>query len=281
MAVEQLLGGLPTADFMKNHFLKLPFAMTGGAKAFADLGSWETLGRLLADPAADVHLARQGVGLAGERPRTAAAARQLFDDGYTVLVRHAEQCDPGIRALAESFRGDFAAPVDIHLFCTPATKHGFGWHYDAEDLFILQTSGVKQYSLRKNTVNPWPTVETLPADMAYEREIMPIMDCRLAAGDWLYIPAGYWHVANAVEESISLSVGVMTRSAIEVLDFLRERLLHSLRWRQRLPPTGSLSGSPPDELGEQYQTLFAELAEDVRRLLLDERFVRDFLSSKA
>ena len=45
---------------------------------------------------------------------------------------------------------------------------------------LCSASGRKTYSLRKNTVNPWPLEETLPADMKYEREIMPLMQCRLA-----------------------------------------------------------------------------------------------------
>ncbi len=74
---------------------------------------------------------------------------------------------------------------------------GFSWHYDAEDVFIIQTAGEKEYSLRKNTVNPWPLEETLPADMQYERELMPLMRVLLRGGDLLYIPCGYWHKAEA------------------------------------------------------------------------------------
>src|SRR5947209_3055839 len=137
----------------------------------------------------------------------------------------------------------FLAPIDVHVYCTPAGQPGFGWHYDAEDVFVLQTAGRKEWSLRKNTVNPWPLAEALPADMRHEREIMPVLRCTLAAGDWLYIPAGYWHRTRAGEESVSLSVGVLSASALDVYDFLRRQLLSSLRWRQRLPPAGG--ASPP------------------------------------
>ena len=136
-------------------------------------------------------------------------------------MRHAERHDPRILALAKDFEREFAAPVNIHIYATPGGQFGFGWHYDAEDVFILQTTGRKEYLLRKNTVQPWPLEETLPQDMRYEREIMPLMRCALEAGDWLYIPAGYWHMANAEQTAISLAIGVMSHAAIEVLDLLR------------------------------------------------------------
>ena len=40
----------------------------------------------------------------------------------------------------------------VQLFVTPAETHGFSWHYDAEEVFIVQTAGVKDYLLRENTV---------------------------------------------------------------------------------------------------------------------------------
>jgi ribosomal protein L16 Arg81 hydroxylase len=32
---------------------------------------------------------------------------------------------------------------------------------------------------------------------------------RLVAGDWLYLPARWWHLVKCVEDSLSISVGVM------------------------------------------------------------------------
>ena len=85
-----------------------------------------------------------------------------------------------LKKLAAGFEDDFHAPANIHIYATPAGKYGFSWHYDAEEVFIMQTSGRKEYSLRKNTVHPWPLVETIPQDMGYSREIMPLMHVLLS-----------------------------------------------------------------------------------------------------
>ena len=278
MAIEELLAGISPAEFVANYLYKLPLAMRGSAQQFVSLGSWNTIANLLTRPEVDLLLARGGKPYEGPRPQTLAAAKELHDCGYTVLVRHAERHDSGIAELGRSFHEDFNAPVDIHIYCTPAAHHGFGWHYDAEDVFILQTNGVKQYSLRKNTVHPWPTEESMPENLAVEREIMPVMQCSLSPGDWLYIPAGYWHKATAEVNSISLSVGLLFPTAMDVLEVLRPKLLNSLLWRQRLPVGGQLGGLLASDA--QYAGLLSLLAEDLRNQLCDESFRTKLLASR-
>jgi ribosomal protein L16 Arg81 hydroxylase len=142
-------------------------------------------------------------------PHSQSDALQLVEQGYTLLVRHAERHDPRLAHLAAEFQAAFAAPVNIHMYCTPGGQYGFGWHYDAEEVFILQTRGTKEYFLRRNTMNPNPVPEPHYDFSAISRERTPVMACTLVAGDWLYIPSGWWHAATAREDSLSISVGVL------------------------------------------------------------------------
>ena len=275
---------MPKAKFIEEFFHRIPYSSPNLAQPLGQLGTWDCLAAILASDNPDVLVVRDGVRSPGPAPTTLEAAQALSQDGYTVLIRHAEKHDPRLKQLAQSFESDFSAPVDIHIYVTPAGRHGFGWHYDAEDVFIIQTSGAKQYSLRKNTVHPWPVVETLSADMAYPREIMPLMRVVLAAGDWLYIPCGYWHKAEAVgtlEPSISLAVGVLTPAALDVLDFARNYLVQSLVWRQRLPISGDASPLTAEERQQRYRELFGQLGDDLAKTFRDERFVRSFLEGRA
>lgn len=275
--IKQLLGDFSLRRFIDEYFLRQPFSLPGGAASLSHLADWTAAQSILAQPDADVLVVKEGRRWEGNRTPAPEEARRLFDQGYTVLVRHAERCHPEIAELAAGFERDFAAAIDVHLYCTPGTQHGFGWHYDAEDVFILQTAGSKEYSLRKNTVNPWPVVEDLPRDMRYEREIMPLSKCLLHAGDWLYIPHGYWHKAEAREAAFSLAVGVMSPTALDLLDFLRRRLPASIRWRQRLPVVGAASPLDEQERLSRHAELFAEFAADLTRLLHDEQLVRDWI----
>jgi ribosomal protein L16 Arg81 hydroxylase len=271
------LGDLPKSQFVAEYYQKLPFSLTGGAARLCELATWETLLRVVTRPGADVLVVRHGEPYEGPPPSSVDDVRRLCDEGFTFRVRHAERQDAAVGELAAAFSADLAAPVDIHMYCTPAETYGFSWHYDAEEVFIVQTTGRKEYSLRKNTVNPWPIEETIPADMRYEREIMPLMKCMLSAGDWIYIPSGYWHMGQASETSISLSIGVMPATGVDLYDFLRRKVLDSFLWRQRLPTLGAASPLSEDEQRAAYRELFAEFSKDLAKLLGNERTVDQFL----
>ncbi len=271
-------------SFVDRHYHKLPYASAGTAASCCSLGTWDVLAQMVTEADADMLIAHDGVLYAGERPATPAAASALSAQGYTILVRHAERHDDNLRQLADAFCAAFHAPVDVHVYATPAGRHGFSWHYDAEDVFIVQTCGEKEYALRKNTVNPWPLQEALPHDMRYESEIMPLMRVVLRGGDWLYIPCGYWHKAEAPatgEVAISLAVGVMSPAAIAFYDFLRPQLLQSLIWRQRLPVTGSPADATllaSSDTADPLEPICEQLIDDSARLLRNSRVRAQFLT---
>lgn len=281
--LQMLLGELTKRQFVEEYFHRLPFCLSEAGKPVCNFGTWEVMGDILVQNDVDVMVVRDGERYTGPSPSSMDQARELSEEGYTVLVRRAEKHHAGLADLAKSFSSDFAAAVNIHVYATPPGKYGFSWHYDAEDVFIMQTTGVKEYSLRKNTVNPWPLVETIPHDMRYERELTPLMRVLLKAGDWLYIPNGYWHRADARESeetAISLALGVMSPSAVDIFDYLRPQLLESLCWRQRLPVLGAArSVESREELVESYRPVFDQLADDLVKTLRDERFIADFLLS--
>jgi ribosomal protein L16 Arg81 hydroxylase len=277
MDLQTLLGEFPIQRFVAEHYQRLPYSAAALAKPLCELGTWRSLTTILSQPSADTLVCRRNEQYAGRLPQTESDAQRLVNDGYTLLVRHAECHDDRLADLAAAFARDFAAPVNIHMYCTPDGQFGFGWHYDAEEVFIVQTTGRKEYRLRKNTVNPWPIEETLPADMHYEREIMPLVRCELAAADWLYIPSGYWHMAESRETAISLAIGVQPRTAIDALDFLRHQLLDSLFWRQRLPVAGSAASLSDEELRQHLAGLFHQLGQDLQKRLADPVNLEAFL----
>jgi ribosomal protein L16 Arg81 hydroxylase len=280
---------LPAATFIERYFQQLPIAVPGGAEHIAALGTLDVLDTIAAHPEAKVERSRRGEWWPSPSPSlspegrgvtagpTSDEMRRSLADGWTIFVRHAERYNPPLADLADEFRAAFQAPIDIQFFCTPAATEGFGWHYDVEDVFILQTQGSKKYRLRKNTINPWPLVETTPNDLSYEAERSLVMECRLKAGDWLYIPPGYWHAAQAEELSISLSVGVMSPTAIDLLELLRPLLVESLRWRQRLPLTGELSGSSESETRERVREILTDLGQDLAKRLASDEVVDRYL----
>jgi 50S ribosomal protein L16 3-hydroxylase len=277
MSLSDLFAPLSSQQFVEDYLFRLPYSTTGSCRSWCDFG-WDAVGQVWSAPGADSMIVRHGEQLALEKEGF-AAARKKFDEGFTLAVRSAQKHDRRLALLAGDFESGFAAPVDVHIYCTPESQFGFSWHYDAEEVFILQLSGSKEYSLRKNTVRPWPLVETMGADLGYEKEIMPLMKCRLDAGDLLYIPAGYWHRAESVGESISLSVGVMAPPALDLFDALRTRLMRSVVWRQRLPVLGSAGGLSAETAQAAYECIIRNLAVDLQREFTSPGFMADVLAS--
>lgn len=146
--------------------------------------------------------------LSERAPKTSSQARELLGRGIGLVIRKAQRHDPQLSALAARFALEFDAAPHIQLFVTPARSQGFGWHYDADDVIILQTVGSKQYYLRQNTVVALAAA-ALPMDFTEVlRESSPTMACTLQAGDALYLPRGMWHAARAIDESFSISLGL-------------------------------------------------------------------------
>jgi 50S ribosomal protein L16 3-hydroxylase len=264
MTIQDVFGDFLVSRFIDEYLHRLPFALCGAAQTACQLGSWDAIASMLGDPELDLMLARDGAKYIDAPPREAEELLRLSQSGWTVLVRHAERHSDALATLAAAFETAFRGKVDVHIYVTPPGRRGFSWHYDAEDVFILQSSGEKRYDLRKNTVHPWPLEETLPEDMRYEQELMPLSQAFLHAGDLLYIPCGYWHRAEALshaDASISLAIGVMSPAAIDVLELLRPQLVSSLVWRQRLPLTWDADAT------ELYQSLLKILATDISQSL--------------
>lgn len=213
--IARWLGGIPLAHFMAEHFQKAPLARPAAAAESLPLLTWDTVARLLsADPRPDMMVVRNGRLLTAAEPRSLREAQSLFGAGCSIVMRRLERHDDGLRGLAEAIADEVEGEVSIQSYATPRAFSSFGWHYDCEDVFIVQTAGTKEYFLRANTVNPEPRIDAMPRDMQYERETSTTtMACTLAAGDWLYVPSGWWHRAEALDDALSISVGVLTPRA--------------------------------------------------------------------
>jgi 50S ribosomal protein L16 3-hydroxylase len=206
------LGAMPREAFLREHFQRAPLAQPALGRALSPLLNWGTVERLVG-ARADMLLVRNSKLWRDPLPSSFDDVWRLFRDGWSVVLRHTEEHDPGMRAVADAFHRDLPGDVVVQVYATPGDFHSFSWHYDVEDVFIVQTVGTKEYFLRENTVNPRPTLDAMPKDMQYEREVSPVVGATLVAGDCLYIPRGWWHVAKAREDALSISVGVLAPEA--------------------------------------------------------------------
>jgi 50S ribosomal protein L16 3-hydroxylase len=198
------LGTISVDEFRAGYLCRAPIAQPATALEARAVLDWDVLDRVLrCDP--DVLVAARGQLLPVPPPRSRSELRGYLAAGVGLCVRHTERHDPGLARVASAFAELGAAHVQ--LFVTPGGTHGFGWHYDDEDVFIAQTAGVKDYYFRANTVAAGdPASPAMFSRFAEERS--QLCTATLVPGDFLYVPARWWHMAMCREDALSISVGV-------------------------------------------------------------------------
>lgn len=197
--------------FVDTIFKQKPHARMGAAGDDARLG-WDVFDRVLASELpVDVLTVARGRLVPVPAPRSAADVMQLLrlGPGISTVVRASERHDDALAALARSFTDVLPGEVHVQLYATPAGSHSFGWHYDFEDVFIAQALGIKDYYFRDNTVARTARLGDALDFSCIRSERSPLLTSRLLPGDFLYIPRRWWHLVTCVEDSLSISVGVM------------------------------------------------------------------------
>jgi 50S ribosomal protein L16 3-hydroxylase len=154
---------------------------------------------------------------------------ELSDEGYapTLLLNRVEYVDPEIVAL----RADFGIGLEWRHDDVVATlslpQSGIGYHAGHEDGFIVQLVGSRNWRVwppsclpvryrRSLLDDPWARRSRTPP----RPEVPPVLDCRLEAGDVLYIPALHGHEGITKHLSISLSVAWRGLSCYRMLERL-------------------------------------------------------------
>lgn len=206
------LGSLSVEEFASRYLQREPLAYPRTAQASIPLLDWGVLDQVLAaeDPRPDVLVVAAGKLLPWPAPRSLTELRAYLRMGVGLAMRHTQHCHPNLRAVADAFETDVGA-AQVQIFATPASTHGFSWHYDDEDVFIAQTIGRKDYYFRANTVAADVTAHGSVFGR-FAEETSPLCTATLIPGDFLYVPARWWHMAVCQEDSLSISVGVFPRT---------------------------------------------------------------------
>jgi 50S ribosomal protein L16 3-hydroxylase len=211
--LDEWLSPMKVSLFARDYLRTQPYASPSSASRAMPIFGWDTLDQLLSRNPPDVLVVARGKLLELATPRTLAEARELLIKGVGLVIRHAEQLDRGVAGLAASVTQHIPGEVHVQLIVAPVGTFGFGWHYDDEDVFIVQTEGSKDYFFRDNTVERNRPPGTAPNFTRFSNEVSAIGTARLLAGDWLYIPARWWHGAKCIEDSLSISLGVFPESS--------------------------------------------------------------------
>ena len=187
-----------------------------------------------------------GAGIADQVSDDRLAA--LFADGSTLVLQGLHRTWPPVIDFCQQLASDLGHPVQANAYVTPPQNQGFADHYDVHDVFVLQVSGRKRWSIHAPVLpsplrdQPW-TDRREDVRSAAQQEA--VIDVVLEPGDVLYLPRGFLHSASALGGvTVHLTLGVHSWTRFSVAEQLLELALEALAQdpdaRQSLPLGTSL-----------------------------------------
>lgn len=203
-----VLGALAPAQFLAKHWQKEPLLVRQaipGFTGFAGMSTPRDLAKLAGKSnavARTVLHARKHWRLE-EGPFAKINVDKVPREAWTLLVQGVEQHVDGAWDLLRKF--DFIPTARIDdLMVSWATRGGsVGPHFDAYDVFLLQGSGKRRWSITRS-------LNTEEKRACIEREDVRVLarfdaaaEWTLEAGDMLYLPpnVGHWGIALNDDES--------------------------------------------------------------------------------
>ena len=247
MDFDRIIAPMTREEFLSRHWEQGWLHLKGTPGRFADLMPWPDLNLLLANTRLApplVRLSQNGETLdaaaymhtppgAGHLPRMdAGKVGVLLAQGATLVLHMVEDIAPGVRALARAVSEALQARSYVNLYASWKTQNGFDLHWDAHEVLVLQVHGRKRWRIHAPTQDHPLDAGTPPRPTG-----APVWEGMLEEGDILYLPRGWWHMAEPVNEpSLHLTVGISPMHGVNLLNWLGGRLRrHSALARRNMP----------------------------------------------
>jgi Cupin superfamily protein len=246
-----LLAPLETRTFLDTCWGRTFQHIPGTPGKFAALLPWATLNSILEQHRLEpprLRLTREGQAVPASSflsYRTARKSGQTIPalspaeltrelrEGATLVLDAVDELYPPITDLAEALEKLFCVRVQVNAYAGWRTSHGFDLHWDDHDVFILQVAGRKRWKVY-GTTRKYPLARDVESTCAPAEP--PLWEGLMQEGDLLYIPRGWWHLANPLDEAtLHLTVGVSSATGADVLSWFVDRLRVHEDVRRDLP----------------------------------------------
>ena len=161
---------------------------------------------------------------------------QLFREGSTITLAFLDTVIPALAVFCRSLENEFSFPFQANVYLTPAAAQGAKPHYDTHDVFVLQVTGSKKWTVYGTPVElPLPGQDFDPA--VHERGD-PTLEFELDAGDVAYIPRGVVHDARSTASvSLHITAGILRYTWTDLLlELVAKAGLGDPAFRKALPP---------------------------------------------
>ena len=263
-------------EFLAKYFGKTFLHVKGEKNRFSNLMTWEDLNKILKHHRFDsprLRLAKGGENIPISNFIRYTSARrggtiphliptgliEEIKNGASLIIDAIDEIHPPILELAENLELAFYDYFQVNLYIGWGGIHGFDLHWDNHDVFIIQVSGKKHWKIYP-PMRKYPLHRDIePNDIAPTK---PIWEDVLTDGDILYIPRGWWHIANPINEpTIHLTFGVNRSHGLNFLNWIAEKMLDVEIFRKDLPRFKS-TNKQTEHIQEMKKALIEILDDD-------------------
>ncbi|MDZ4812401.1 MAG: cupin domain-containing protein [Pseudomonadota bacterium] len=228
--------GMPVAKFLRDYWQKQPLLIRGGfgsdfscpiaANDFAGLACEPmALSRLI------VHSPKTDRWRVETGPLAESRFNKLPKSHWTLLIQDVDKWDADVAALYRyvSFLPNWRLD-DIMI--SYAVKGGsVGAHVDQYDVFLVQGRGHRRWQIDRRPNPPLGVRDNVALKLLSNFE--PSDEWILAPGDVLYLPPGVPHHGVALDECMTISLGMRAPSSGELILDLAESLVSDMPEEQR------------------------------------------------
>jgi lysine-specific demethylase/histidyl-hydroxylase NO66 len=225
-----LLSAAAVDELVSEHGLRTPFvrmAKDGAVQPAASFTRGGGAGAGITDQAADDKV-------------LAAIA-----DGATLVLQGLHRTWAPLVDFGARLADELGHTIQINAYITPPQSQGFAPHHDVHDVFVLQVSGRKHWTIHPPVVDA--PLDNQPfdgfkAEIAVRVKEAPLIDTVLEPGDALYLPRGTIHSAQSRgDTSIHLTIGVHPLTRYQLVRFLLEAVQDDPELRASLPMGADLA----------------------------------------
>lgn len=208
-----------------------------------------------------------------ERESTGSLA-DFFTQGATIRAKGLERFVGALKTLCRSIEQELRFPTRANLYCTPAASRGFDLHFDTHEVLVLQVLGKKRWQAFEPIVKlPLEHVPRLPFETDPEALLRSrggreagqgniqaeelgalAVDTMLEPGDCLYLPRGFVHGAEALDEpSVHLTIGIHVLTWLDLFSVaLGQSAYRHEALREALPVSSLEDPESRNELGREF-----------------------------
>lgn len=312
-----LVSPLEPQAFLRDYWQVRPLHIKGTPAKFRELFDRRRLDEALARAASLSHVrsfqvnalqpavADEPLALASMERVASETVPELLSQGFTICVNDVGAADDQLYAYARAVKRQmhYVGGVRFNCYLSPDAS-GADTHFDARVSTTIQLEGRKRWRFSPLPVVAWPLSNAQVDCDGAPRWMSPWVGGRewehlepvaedgfvevvLEPGDVLCLPAGTWHNAKAIGESLALNLAFSPGPFFQVLARLLETaFMASPQWRGGAPPTigqDPVDGGLPPAVEQYLAERLGEVGEFVAGVDLRDPGIaqvwRDFIDT--